>query len=362
MDSNASPIRWENGQLFLLDQTLLPNETQWKVYTRGVAVAGAIQTMVVRGAPAIGIAAAYGMVLAFKQAVTRTQTWNDLLPQLEQQRDILRESRPTAVNLMWAVDQQWDLIHAAAAEGKSPEQALVALENRARDIHEEDLTANIRMGDLGARLLPAHASILTHCNAGGLATAGYGTALGVIRSAYKSGKCAQVFADETRPRLQGAKLTTYELVASGIPTTLICDNMAASLMKAGKIDAVIVGADRIAANGDVANKIGTYNVAVLAQYHQVPFYVAAPLSTFDLSLVNGDSIPIEERQPEEITVVNGERLAPEAVSVYNPAFDVTPAELVTAIITPEGIIKPPSSETVKACFEQAKAPKALPLG
>jgi methylthioribose-1-phosphate isomerase len=343
-----TPLRWEARTLFLLDQTQLPLSTVWHSYTTVEGVVEAIQTMVVRGAPAIGLAAAYGMVLAFQQVINTETQWALVLEALKPLATELNASRPTAVNLMWAVQQQWQLLQQAALQELPLEQALKALEANAVTLHQQDVEANQRMGALGASLLPAHARLLTHCNAGALATGGYGTALGVIRAAYATGKCSHVFADETRPRLQGAQLTAYELMYEGIPSTLICDNMAASLMQQGRIDAILVGADRIAANGDAANKIGTYSLAVVAHYHQVPFYVVAPASTFDGELPTGTGIPIEERSTQEVTVVNQQRLAPEGMNVYNPGFDVTPAHLITAIITPDVILKAPYAAGISA--------------
>jgi methylthioribose-1-phosphate isomerase len=310
--------------LSLLDQRLLPREEKWIECRTPSAVAEAIRTMVVRGAPAIGVAAAYGMAMA---------------DDLESAARELKAARPTAVNLAWAVDRMMDV---AGASGD-----LIAA---AEAIHREDVEANMRMGRHGAELLGQSATVLTHCNAGALATAGYGTALGVIRAAIEGGKRVAVFADETRPYLQGSRLTAWELQQDGIDVTLITDNMSGHFFQQGKFDAVIVGADRIAANGDTANKIGTYTVAVLANAHGVPFYIAAPLSTIDRQCPNGAAIPIEERSAEEVTEMFGMRVAPEGISVRHPAFDVTPARLITAIITNRGVLRAPYEEAIRALF------------
>ncbi|HEX8407221.1 MAG TPA: S-methyl-5-thioribose-1-phosphate isomerase [Thermoanaerobaculia bacterium] len=320
LKSGVTPLRWDGHVLSLLDQRLLPREETWVECRTASAVADAIRTMVVRGAPAIGVAAAYGMAMA------------DDLPGAAVE---LKNARPTAVNLAWAVDRM------LRANGATSE---------AEAIHREDVEANMRMGAYGAALLGNSSTILTHCNAGALATAGYGTALGVIRAAISGGKHVAVFADETRPYLQGARLTAWELQRDGIDVTLITDNMSGHFFQQGKFDAVIVGADRIAANGDTANKIGTYTVAVLANAHGVPFYVAAPLSTIDPACPSGASIPIEERSAEEVVDFNGSRVAPEGISVRHPAFDVTPARLITAIITDRGVLRAPYEEAIRSVF------------
>ena len=316
MAEAVQPLRWKGDRLELLDQRLLPEQTVYVTCRSAAEVASAIRDMVVRGAPAIGCAAAFGVVLDKGSKEGYEQ---------------LAQSRPTAVNLFWALDRM--------KKAKDLEAEAIA-------IFEEDLAANRAMGDRGAALIPEGARIMTHCNAGALATAGYGTALGVIRSA--KGKNISVIANETRPYLQGARLTAYELVQEGIPCTLITDSMAGHLMSKGEVDVVVVGADRIAANGDVANKIGTYALAVLAKRHGIPFYVAAPLSTFDPSIPDGTHIPIEERAGSEVTGYRDTRWAPQGVSVRNPAFDVTPADLITGIITEKGIASPPCRESIAA--------------
>lgn len=342
-----APVRWDpDGALVILDQRKLPGEETWVRCANVTEVADAIRTMVVRGAPAIGIAAAYGAALgALKSngiASLEAAGFEAICAEL-------RDTRPTAVNLFWALDRMTRRF--AEALVKAPAAVAEALVQEAHAIESEDLAACQRMGDLGATLIPEGARLLTHCNAGGLATAGYGTALGVIRSAARDGKVVRVFADETRPYLQGARLTAWELVRDGIATTLIADSMAGHLMARGEIDAVVVGADRIAANGDVANKIGTYTIAVLAKENGLPFYVAAPVSTLDLATPSGDVIAIEERSPDEVTHHAGVRLAPEGVSVRNPAFDVTPNRFVAAIVTERGIAFPPFGPSLRALME-----------
>lgn len=325
-------IRWEGNTLYLLDQTKLPVEETWVPYTDYRPVADAIRTMVVRGAPAIGVTAAYAYCLAALAGENLTEA-----------KAVLAASRPTAVNLFWALDR---MDKKAKACGGNPE-TLIA---EAVTIHQEDVAMCKAMGLYGASVVPDHAHILTHCNAGALATGGYGTALGVIRAAHEQGKVDMVYADETRPLLQGARLTAYELVTDHIPATLIADNMAASLMAKGKIDMVVVGCDRMAANGDFANKIGTYSVAVNAHHHGVPFYVALPCSTIDLTIPDGSGIPIEERDKNELRTLYGVQTAPATVEVYNPAFDVTPHSLVTGIITEKGVIYPPFKENLQKLF------------
>jgi methylthioribose-1-phosphate isomerase len=329
-------VAWSEGRVLLIDQTVLPERCETIAYHDWREVAEAIRIMVVRGAPAIGCTAALGMALG-AQSIQQKER-QPFLARLDEIAAVFRASRPTAVNLFWAVDRLVAL--AARTEGDAPaiQAALLA---EALAMLEEDVETNRRMGRFGAELLPQEGTVLTHCNAGALATVGYGTALGVIRAAVEAGKRIHVLADETRPRLQGMKLTAWELAQDGIPVTIIADNMAASLMRQGRIDCVVVGADRIAANGDTANKIGTYGVAIAAHYHKVPFYVAAPFSTIDLSLATGDQIPIERRDDAEMTHVNGIRIAPEGVPVLNPSFDVTPGELVTAFMTERGVLKPP---------------------
>ena len=325
-------IRWEGNTLYLLDQTKLPVTEAWISYTDYRPVAVAIRTMVVRGAPAIGVTAAYAYCLAALAG-----------EDLREARAVLASSRPTAVNLFWALERM-----ANRAEDCGGDPAVLVEEAKA--IHAEDVAMCKAMGAYGAAVVPEHARILTHCNAGALATGGYGTALGVIRAAHELGKVEMVYADETRPLLQGARLTAYELVHDHIPATLIADNMAASLMAKGKIDMVVVGCDRMAANGDFANKIGTYSVAVNAHHHGVPFYVALPCSTIDLTLPDGSGIPIEERDKDEVRTLYGVQTAPAQVDVYNPAFDVTPHSLVTGIITEKGVIYPPFQENLSKLF------------
>lgn len=339
-------VKYENQKLLLLDQTQLPIRVVFTECKEYRCVVDAICSMKVRGAPAIGVAAAYGLVLAAFQYKSLNKI--DFLKKMEKALLELKETRPTAINLFWALDRMKIILH--RDESLSVTEIVKELEREALLIQHEDLTMNIKMGQFGQELIPAEASILTHCNAGSLATAGYGTALGVIRSAFKNAKVKMVFVDETRPLLQGSRLTAFELIEEGIPVTLITDNMAAFFMQQGKIDCVIVGADRITANGDVANKIGTYGVAVLANYHKIPFYVAAPQSTFDLTLETGKDIPIEERNPDEVRKIGQVWTAPKDVNVVNPAFDVTPQHLITAIITDKGIIKPNYTINIKRMF------------
>jgi methylthioribose-1-phosphate isomerase len=338
----VEPIRWADGRLLLLDQSRLPLQEVWLELVDAAEVATAIKDMRVRGAPAIGVTAAYGVALAARASRARDMAL--LREDLERAIALLRATRPTAVNLFWALER----MRAAAAGCRTPDEARARLLAEAMAIQMQDVEANRRIGRLGAELVPDGATVLTHCNAGALATAGYGTALGVIRAAREAGKQVRVVADETRPLLQGARLTAWELLRDGIPVTLIADGAAGSLMRRGLITCVVVGADRIAANGDVANKIGTYPLAVLAREHGIPFYVAAPTSTLDLSLASGDAIPIEERRPEEVTRLRGVPIAPDGVEVLNPAFDVTPAAYVTAIITERGVARPPYETTLRA--------------
>ncbi len=324
----------------MLDQTALPERVQYVTLHTAEEVYEAIRTMIVRGAPAIGVAGAYGLVLAARQLLQdRVVELASFKIALFQAADRLESSRPTAVNLQWALDRLRNLIRSSAAH--TPEQLAQEIELDAIAIFEEDLAMCKAIGRHGAALVPKSARILTHCNAGALATAGYGTALGVIRAAFEQDPTIHVYADETRPRLQGARLTTWEMVQEGIPVTLITDSMSAWTMKQGKIDLVVVGADRIAANGDTANKIGTYLLALAAKAHNIPFYVAAPSSTIDPAIASGDEIPIEERESEEVSHIHGIAVCPSGVQFYNPAFDVTPAELITGIITEQGVFSPP---------------------
>lgn len=332
------PVIWNEGRVLLIDQNRLPTEYTVVEISRSEDMGRAIKTMIVRGAPAIGVAAAYGMYLGAVEIATEDR--NTFLTQLEEVAQMLRQTRPTAVNLFWAIAR---MLKTAYETIGTVEQLRAALLTTAQAIQVEDLQTCQAIGDRGLEALPASPEklcILTHCNAGALATAGYGTALGVVRSAWREGRLARLYADETRPRLQGARLTTWECVQEGIPVTLITDSMAAHCMKKGMIDAVIVGADRIAANGDTANKIGTYSLAIVAKAHNVPFFVAAPLSTVDFELPNGSEIPIEERHPSEIYQVGETVICPPGVEFYNPAFDVTPAELITGIITEKGVVLP----------------------
>jgi len=336
----------------LIDQRALPSRLEQLHCRDHHEVAAAIREMAVRGAPAIGVATAFALALGARNTLSagsalRTE-WDDMC-------SVLAATRPTAVNLFWAIARMRTVFDAHAAGG---ERLRLALLDEARRIQEEDVAGCRVMGDLGAALLPDEARVLTHCNAGALATAGYGTALGVVRSAARIGKLRAVFADETRPLLQGARLTAWELLQDGIEPTLIGDGMAASLMARGEINAVVVGADRIAANGDVANKIGTYSVAVLARAHGIPFYVAAPVSTFDLSTPDGAGIPIEERAAEELTHLAGQAVAPAGVRVRNPAFDVTPARLVTAIVCERGVARPPYETALRSLAAAAAHPGA----
>ncbi len=332
------PVIWHNDSVSLIDQTRLPNEYAFVEIHRSEDMARAIKTMIVRGAPAIGVAAAYGMYLGAREIETSDR--HDFLENLDKVAQLLRSTRPTAVNLFWAIGRMMKTAYETLG---TVEQIKQTLFQTAQDINTEDLQTCQAIGDHGLAALPTtpqKLTILTHCNAGALATAGYGTALGVVRSAWKEGRLERVFADETRPRLQGAKLTAWECVQEGIPVTVITDNMAAHCMKQGLIHAVVVGADRIAANGDTANKIGTYSVAIAAKAHHIPFFVAAPLSTIDFELPDGSQIPIEERNPEEIYQIGDTILTPSSVDFYNPAFDVTPAELITAIVTENGAFAP----------------------
>ena len=337
-------LRWRGDRLEMIDQRVLPAVVNYLAYTSAAETAAGIRDMVVRGAPAIGCAAAYG--IALEALRLRAHSAQEFSAGLDAAFATLAASRPTAVNLFWALERMRGHWQNAAAE--APASIAVRLLAAAQAIHSADIDANRRMGAFGAALLADGARVLTHCNAGALATAGHGTALGVIRSAVEAGKSIRVFADETRPFLQGARLTAWELMQDNIAVTLIADNAAAFLMSRGEIDAVIVGADRIAANGDVANKIGTYGVAVVARRHGIPFYVAAPISTIDTGMASGADIPIEERDEAEVTGYDGLRWAPAGVAVRNPVFDVTPAELVTAIITERGVIAAPDASKLRS--------------
>ncbi len=333
-----------DGYVRLIDQTLLPTQLEYRDCRTVEAVWEAIRTLRVRGAPAIGVAAAMGVVLGVQNSSDRTR--GAFAHRLKQVTDYLRTSRPTAVNLFWALDRMEGCVQGRTEE-LSPAQLTRRLLDEALAIEEEDRGMCRAIGLAGAALVGDGQGVLTHCNAGGLATADYGTALAVLYAAAEQGRRFQVYADETRPLLQGARLTAWELHQRGIEVTLICDNMAAQVMKEGRVQLVVVGADRIAANGDTANKIGTYGVALLAQAHGIPFYVAAPSSTFDLSLATGDAIPIEQRDAREVTHGFGKQTAPEGIHVYNPAFDVTPARLIAGIVTEKGMIRPVNETTIR---------------
>ncbi len=335
-------IEWLNGKIRLLDQTRLPSETVFLEIGDIATLCEAIRSLRIRGAPAIGVAAAYGMALGAH--TIRSESREKFLTELEAVSRTLAATRPTAVNLFWALER----MNRAARRGSSVSEIRAALLEEARAIERENEEGDRRLARFGAELIGDHFTILTHCNAGALATAGYGTALGVIKAAHEQGKAVHVFADETRPLLQGARITAWELMQEGIPVTLITDNMAGHFMKQGKIHCAIVGADRIAANGDTANKIGTYTVAVLAGENGIPFYVAAPMSTIDFNLKSGEEIPIEERNPEEVTAIRGIRIAPEGVKAACPAFDVTPNRYITAIITEKGVARAPYEESLRA--------------
>jgi len=345
-------IEWTDQGVRMIDQTRLPREEVYLTCRDYNEVAEAIRGMVIRGAPAIGVAAAMGVALGIKRSGARSIP--DLRSDFDRIAETLSRTRPTAVNLFWAIERMRRVFEASLARHNTDAQVVQAvrdtLEEEAKRVLAEDIAINEAMGRHGAALLPDSGTVLTHCNAGALATGGYGTALGVIRAAVSQGKNIQVFADETRPFLQGARLTAWELAKDGIPVTLITDNMAGHFMKQGQIRAVIVGADRIAANGDTANKIGTYSVAVLAHENRVPFYVAAPLSTIDRSLASGEGIPIEERASAEVTQLGGVQIAPPSVPARHPAFDVTPHRYITAIITERGIARAPYTESLSALF------------
>ena len=343
-------LEWTPEGVNFLDQTKLPLEETYVLATDYKQVATVIRDMIVRGAPAIGVSAAMGVAIGIDRSTATT------LPALNDEVavicDTLAKTRPTAVNLFWGIAQVRDLYNELAAKNTSiPEikAAVVALSQR---LYDEDIAACKQMGAYGASLLPKEGTVLTHCNAGALATCGYGTALGVIRGAIEAGHKIDVLADETRPFLQGARLTAWELMKDNIPTTVLCDNMSAYLMGKGRIQAVIVGADRIAANGDTANKIGTYGVSILAKEHGIPFYVAAPFNTIDLATAHGDDIPIEQRDPREVTHSNGKQMTPDGVGIENPAFDVTPAKYIAAIITERGVLRAPFGESIKAMAQQ----------
>jgi methylthioribose-1-phosphate isomerase len=341
-------LEWTDIGVRFIDQTKLPTEEVYVNCTTHEQVADVIRNMVVRGAPAIGVAAAMGIALGMQNSKAATEA--DLRRELDEVGRIIGETRPTAVNLFWAIQRmkaRFDSLH-----GRPVGEIKRELIEEARRMHAEDIAANQAMGRHGATLMPSAGGVLTHCNAGALATCGYGTALGVIRAAVEQGKKLHVYADETRPFLQGSRLTAWELMKDGIDTTVISDNMAGAMMRQGKIQAIVVGADRIAANGDVANKIGTYTVAVLAKEHGIPFYVAAPISTVDLATSDGSKIPIEQRSSREVTHIGGRQMVPDGVGVENPAFDVTPAKYVAAIVTERGIARAPYIESLKQLTSQ----------
>jgi len=343
---SGDPSTPREGLVKLIDQTRLPTELVHLECKDTETLWEAIKVLRVRGAPALGVAGAMGVVLGLRG--TKAATGEELVKEADEVAAYFATSRPTAVNLFWALDRMKAKTRELAAKADfDTEEALRILLAEALEVLDEDRETCRAMGRHGAALLPDEATILTHCNAGALATADYGTALGVVYAAVEAGKKISAFCDETRPLLQGARLSAWELTQAGVPTTVICDNMAAVVLRQGKIDAVIVGSDRIAANGDVANKIGTYGLSVLAKEHGVPFYVVAPVSTFDLTLDSGDKIPIEERPPDEVAMPFGMRTAPEAAAVYNPAFDVTPAANVTAIVTEKGVLRPPLAESIR---------------
>ena len=348
--SKIKTISWikEKNVSRMVDQLVVPYEYKLVDIATSEDMYNAIKTMIVRGAPAIGIAGAHGLALAALEISKNTQDVKEFLSKLKERAEYLKSSRPTAVNLMWAVDKQYNYIKDSE---KSVNEMVQMLIEHGIELENEDIEINKKIGDNGAELVPKKgATILTHCNAGALATVGYGTALGVVRSAFAKDNTIQVFADETRPRQQGARITTFELAMDGIPVTLITDGMSGYFMNKGMIDMVVVGADRIAANGDTANKIGTYNLAIAANYHNVPFYIAAPLSTIDTSISSGEEIPIEERSHEEVTHINGKRICAEGINVINPGFDVTPASLIKGIITEKGVLYPPYNESIKKAF------------
>jgi methylthioribose-1-phosphate isomerase len=350
-------IEWQPEGVVMVDQRKLPGQEVYITCKTSNEVARAIKNMTIRGAPAIGVAAAMGIALGMQRS--KAQGTKQFAVELNKICEVMAGTRPTAVNLFWAIDRMKRSFGTGVQAGESVEELKARLVREAQAIHDEDLESCKTMGRFGAEVVPANARILTHCNAGALATAGYGTALGVIRAAAEQGKVAQVFADETRPFLQGARLTAWELVRDSVPTTVITESMAGPLMQRGEIDFIVVGADRIAANGDFANKVGTYTVAMMAQAHKVPFYVAAPLSTIDLNTPDGTSIPIEQRAAREMTHVGSWQIAPVGASIWNPAFDVTPHHLVTGIITEKGIVRAPYAETLAALFQaQGPGPKA----
>lgn len=347
-NSKIKTIEWVDTYSKMVDQTVIPHEFKYVNITSGEEMFAAIKTMIVRGAPAIGIAGAHGVILFAQELAKKGLSREDFVAELLKKADYMATSRPTAVNLMWAVKKQKEVIRESQ---KDIAGIIEELKANAIKMENEDIAINKKIGDYGAEVVPKGATILTHCNAGALATVGYGTALGVVRSAFANDPTIQVFADETRPRQQGARITTLELTMDGIPTTLITDGMCSYFMKKGMIDMVVTGADRIAANGDTANKIGTYTVAIAAKYHNIPFYIAAPLSTIDISIKSGDEIPIEERSHDEVTHINGKAICAEGVNIINPGFDVTPHELISGIITEKGILRPDYKKSIAEAFK-----------
>jgi len=339
-------LEWTPAGVNFLDQTKLPLEETYVLATDYQQVATVIRDMIVRGAPAIGVSGAMGVAIGIERSTATTLS--ELTAEVEIICSTLAETRPTAVNLFWGIGQVRDLFNELAAKKTSIPEIKTAVVELAKRLYDEDIAQCKALGANGADLLPKQGTVLTHCNAGALATCGYGTALGVIRAAVERGHNIDVLADETRPYLQGARLTAWELMKDSIPTTVLCDNMAGHLMSKGRIQAVIVGADRIAANGDTANKIGTYSVSILAKEHGIPFYVAAPFNTIDLATATGAGIPIEQRNPREVTHSNGKQMTPDGVGIENPAFDVTPAKYITAIITERGVLRAPYSESIRA--------------
>ena len=347
--SKIKTIEWVENYSKMVNQTILPERFEYVNIKTGQEMFDAIKTMIVRGAPAIGVAGAHGVVLYAQELAKQNLSREDFIKQLLEKADYMATSRPTAVNLMWAVKKQKEVIEKSDSDISG---IVEELKQNGIKLENEDIEINKKIGDFGAEVVPKGATILTHCNAGALATVGYGTALGVVRSAFANDPTIQVFADETRPRQQGARITTLELTMDGIPTTLITDGMCSYFMKKGMIDLVVVGADRIAANGDAANKIGTYTVAIAAKYHNVPVYVAAPLSTIDTSIKSGDDIVIEERSREEVTHINGKIICAPEVNIINPGFDVTPHELIAGIITEKGILRPDYKKSIAQAFEK----------
>ena len=347
--SKIKTIEWVDNYSKMVNQTLLPEHFEYINITTGQEMFDAIKTMIVRGAPAIGVAGAHGVVLFAQELANLNLSRDEFIKRLLEKADYIATSRPTAVNLMWAVKKQKEIIENSTS---NIDGIVEELKQNGIKLENEDIEINKKIGDFGAQIVPQGASILTHCNAGALATVGYGTALGVVRSAFAQDNTVQVFADETRPRQQGARITTLELTMDGIPTTLITDGMCSYFMKKGMIDLVVVGADRIAANGDTANKIGTYTVAIAAKYHNIPFYVAAPLSTIDTGIKTGEEIIIEERSREEVTHINGKIICAPEVNIINPGFDVTPNELISGIITEKGILKPDYKKSINEVFSK----------